>query len=188
MSTIPTQDRCLDPYSNHRFSDSFNKFTRILTGGGNYIMPYDNNTCTVSINDSTSINISAGMIIQDDIMVMLPSTTKLDMNNPDNYIGTDTTLGGTTNPKHYMILLNFHDDRSWPSSVAYMVVCKDKDYFFDNNLQNYFIYLGSVLVEDDGTLTSVRKFDYQDEEAKTNRIDKPIYRYHVDLMDCGTVT
>jgi hypothetical protein len=41
MPVIPTQQRTMDPYTDHRFSNTFNRFTRILTGGRDVILPYD---------------------------------------------------------------------------------------------------------------------------------------------------
>lgn len=49
MPIIPNQQRSLDSNADHRFSNSINRFTRLLTGGKNVILPYDQSGSVFSI-------------------------------------------------------------------------------------------------------------------------------------------
>ncbi len=50
MATIPSQRRILDPYADHRFSNSINAFTRLITGGKDVILPFDVDRSVFEIN------------------------------------------------------------------------------------------------------------------------------------------
>lgn len=49
MPVVPSQTRTLDPFADHRFSNSINRFTRLITGGKDVILPFDVNRSVFNV-------------------------------------------------------------------------------------------------------------------------------------------
>lgn len=218
MPTYPAQSRSIDPAKDHRFSDTINRFTRIVTRGRNVILPDDLynfdieriTTEPVNPEDSTcyKISIAPGIFVKNDCLVQIMENVELDFTNPYNYlvsVSTDSEFGteiSTTNPndvKKYAILINYNYDRSIPAKKASYVICKNRSIFLTN--QNYFIYLGTAHVRRINSGMNefgyyvmgdpfIEKISYFDRnEFDGNKIvERPIYRFFVNNVDGGIET
>lgn len=141
MLTPPTQVRTIDPFENERFSTAVNRFTRIYTGGEDWLL-YPNESFQLS--DSTGINligISSGFAIKDDVLIHVSDSFDLDFTDDDYYL--DEIPGMISNGWYY-ILLYYNFTRQYPPPSAYYRILRNTS-LFTTYLTNY-LFLGAAYV------------------------------------------
>ena len=110
MSVIyPQQRRTMDPYSDHRYTDTINRFTKIISNNKNVILPYDvdspfvypfvvltapagsftfENGITHTYGADEALIIGPGTAIFKDVIVHSKEYVKLSFLEPQNYVGS----------------------------------------------------------------------------------------------------
>lgn len=150
MPVYPSQSRSIDPFIGNRWSDSINRFTRIVSGGENVLLPYPTANFSLSMVDSTSINIGPGMVIKDDAFIHINQNTVLDFTVETNY---EPTTNSALSPDGYMMFaLHYTYARSIPFPKATYCIIKNPNTFLNN--ESLYLFLGTVLISG-GAITSV---------------------------------
>lgn len=199
----PDQIRSLDPYSDHRFSNTINRFNRIFTGGEDTIMPFDNQefTLTKKTLDGTdtiadviytwsankSVQVGPGIVIKDDTLIHVKNSAYLDFTDPDIYAGSGTGYNLFDSTGKYFILIDYQYTRSIPAPTAKYVVLKpSKRSTFLSNRALY-VYLGTANVT--GTsgnyVISTVSLTDTDELNGNAEIKRPNYEFTLPIVDGG---
>ena len=182
MAVTPTQQTSINSFADHRFTNTINRFTRIVSGGADVILPFDNNVLSVTIDVTTQgVDISPGMVIKDDVLIHLPESTNLDFTNSDNYVGT-TGLGPAGD---YFVLLKYIYYQSVPPPSAYYVVCRQRAEFLNNRTK--YMYLATATVVQDGLDFIVDSISTTDTDELNGGalIERPMYTFKPHVIDGG---
>lgn len=199
--TIPNQIRSVDPYADHRFSDTVNRFNRIFTGGEDTILPFDGDlqfTLTLmttsgsetihgveySWDEYEAVKIGPGLFIKDDALIHVRSSAYLDFTEAANYVGSGAGFDQFNQTGDYFILIKYDYLRSIPASQASYVIAKQRAEFL-NNREKY-IYLGTASVVNAGgyRIDSISLTD-NDELNSNALIERPDYKFTVPEIDGG---
>lgn len=191
MAITPEQLITISGFADHRFSNTFSRFSRIVTGNQNVILPFDNYVFDVTIGDSsTSVNITSGIVCKDDIMIQITdATTELDFTDPSNYVGSSTTMAPPpSHPTNYLVLLKYSYQRTLPAPSAVFVVCKSREEFLNN--RDKYIYLASARVALDGGSYKITNIYYTDTDELNGDaiIERPVYRYTPPVVYGGLIS
>lgn len=182
MAIAVGQVLSLNPYTDHRFTNTINRFTRIVSGGSDVILPFNDNTLAVTIDDTTQgVNISPGVVIKDDVLIHLPESTNLDFTDQDNYVGTS----GLGPAGDYFVLLKYTYYQSVPPPSCYYVVCRQRAEFLNN--RSKYMYLATATVVQDGSefvIDSISTTD-TDELNGNALIERPMYKFRPHVIDGG---
>lgn len=145
---IPTQYRAVDPFSSYD-SDNVNRITRIVTAGDDKIVR-DSDLLVSYLNDTT-LTITSGVAIKDDVTLHFPSNMTLDLTDPDNYIiqsiGEPQEMEAPF-PAYGYIVLSYQYQKTPDPPIAEIKILKDRTMF--NPL--YYIFL--AMVEFNGPTTT----------------------------------
>ena len=198
--TIPDQIRSVDPYADHRFSNTINRFNRIFTGGEDTILPFDdlefNLTKQTSSGTETivgtvytwaankAIKVGPGMCIKDDMLIHIKNSSYVNFTDPTNYVGSGTGYNSFDSTGKYFILLSYTYARSIPAPQASIVIAKQRNEFLNN--RDRYIYLGTATVGFTSTfvITDVDLTD-TDETNSDALIERPNYEFVVPFVDGG---
>lgn len=198
--TIPDQIRSVDPYADHRFSNTINRFNRIFTGGEDTILPFDDNEFNLSLLTSTdsttysgtvyswvankAVKVGPGMCIKDDMLIHIKDYSVVNFADPTNYVGSGTGYNSFDTTGKYFILLSYTYARSIPAPQASIVVAKQRNEFLNN--RDRYIYLGTATVGYTSTfvITEVELTD-TDENNGNALIERPNYEFVVPFVDGG---
>ena len=213
MPIIPNQTRTMDPIADHRFTNTINRFSRLVSRGRNVILPDNENNfdiTRITFENSgeeycNSVTVSPGIAVKDDCVIHVTDSAVLDFTDPYNYLWAtedDKTFGeelsdnDPSDYRKYVILLNYAYDRSVPAKKASYVICKNRNIFLSN--LNHFLYLGTAHVKkkylgytNDGYYILgdpyIHRILYFDNNELDNNvmIEKPIYRFFVNNVDGG---
>lgn len=196
--TVPTQIRSVDPYADHRFSNTINRFNRIFTGNRNLIMPFDdqefNLTKMTTTNSATvdgvayswtanqAVKIDGGIFIKDDTLVHVTNTAYLDFsaNGAGNYVGNGIDYNSMNAEGAYFILIKYTYARSIPAPQASYVIAKQRSEFLNN--RSRYIYLGTAHVVNDGSNYIIDEVALTDIDSG---IERPNYTFTIPLVDGG---
>lgn len=203
--TVPTQIRSVDPYADHRFSNTINRFNRIFTGGENTIMPYDNvefnltkmtnqgvatpggaGYPTYTWNANKAVKIGPGLCIKDDVLIHIRHDAYLNFEDTDNYVGTGSGYNQFNATGKYFILLHYVYSRSIPAPQATYVIAKQRLEFLDN--RDKYIYLGTanIIASSGYSIDTVELTDI-DENDNDALIERPNYKFVLPLVDGGEI-
>lgn len=198
--TIPDQIRSVDPYADHRFSNTINRFNRIFTGGEDTILPFDEKefnliqqtgagTETISGTVYTwaankAVKIGPGMCIKDDMLIHVLNSSYVNFADPTNYVGSGTGYNALDSTGKYFILLSYTYARSIPAPQATMVIAKQRNEFLNN--RDRYIYLGTATIGYTSTfvITDLELTD-TDELNGNALIERPNYEFVVPFVDGG---
>lgn len=198
--TIPEQIRSVDPYADHRFSNTINRFNRIFTGGNDTILPFDDKefalikqtssgTETISGTVYTwsankAVKVGPGMCIKDDMLIHIMNSSYVNFTDPTNYVGSGTGYNSFDSTGKYFILLSYTYARSIPAPQASIVIAKQRNEFLNN--RDRYIYLGTATVGFTSTfvITDVDLTD-TDETNGNALIERPNYEFVVPFVDGG---
>lgn len=174
---IPNQQRIIDPYADHRFSNTYSRSSRIITLGEDIILPHPTKNFNLEKDsvDELTLNIGPGFFIKDDIGVYIEEEYAVDFNNQNFYFNQEmsTTTG------FYLIAVHYVYTRSFPGPNArYYIIANNKvnDVLeLDNsnpdlpryNLKFNLLYLGTVDLVSDGS--DGRKITDEDISDDTTR-------------------
>jgi len=121
MSNIyPNQERSIDPYSSYN-SNTFNAFTRIVSGGNNAIL--SNNAVEVLIDSTspqTKVVITPGICFKDDVMINFTDLFKVDFTDVSFYDSTTAF----NEEGYYYVLLEYSYTKSIPAPQAAIKILK----------------------------------------------------------------
>ena len=125
-NTVPTQQRSVDPYVSYN-SNTFNAFTRIVTGGNNALL--SNNAIEV-LSDSTSpettVIITPGICFKDDVMINFTSLFEVDFTDVSFYDSTTSF----DEEGYYYVLLDYTYAKSFPAPHASIKILKPSQRMF----------------------------------------------------------
>lgn len=211
-SIIPTQIRTLDPYADHRFSNTINRLVNVVSGTSNVLLPFDvtgsNNPPFTVINSSSSgdsttngfvqswnayesVRITGGLLIKDSILIHIPAETRLSFKQSFNYVGSGTDyntplVAPPTAPAKYFILLQYTYSRSYPAPAATFVIAKERNEFLLN--RDKYMYIATANIVDSGTykISSISYTD-TDETNGDALIERPFYKFPVVEIDGGNL-
>ena len=146
---VPRQVRSTDAFSENRFSSVVNRLSRIITAGENTILfPYDSFLLTLDATSCQDITISPGLGIKDDVLVQITENTILDCDSTSNYIDV---VGGLTESRRYMIVLEYTYARTLPAPQAIYKIIRDIENIYVGNESKY-LMIGLFDVEYDAIL------------------------------------
>lgn len=199
----PDQIRSLDPYADHRFSNTINRFNRIFTGGEDTIMPFDNQEFTLTKQTSNGseviagvtytwyankgIKIGGGICIKDDVLIHVKNSAYIDLTDSDVYVGSGSGYNVFDTTGKYFILLQYQYSRSIPApSAKYVIVKSTIRNEFLNNRSKY-VYLGTANIT--GTtgnyyIDTIVLTD-TDENNSNAIIQRPNYEFTIPAIDGG---
>lgn len=198
--TIPDQIRSVDPYADHRFSNTINRFNRIITGGEDTILPFDdqefNLTRKTTAGSETiagtvytwaankAVKVGPGMCIKDDMLIHIKNSSYVNFSDPTNYVGSGTGFNAFDTTGKYFILLSYTYARSIPAPQASIVIAKQRSEFLNN--RDRYIYLGTATVDYTSTfiVSGVSLTDI-DELNSDTPITRPNYEFVVPFVDGG---
>jgi len=139
MSSLnpPEQLRSVDPYSQDRFSSVVNRFTRILTGGEDYLLYPDESFLFVEDAQDTSSNnyitFSPGSAIKDDELIIVTANGIVDFEDDNYYL--DNTPGMISEGNYYVVLW-YNYARIYSPPMAYYRILRQSE-VFETYISNY---------------------------------------------------
>lgn len=144
--TAPLQQRTLDPFSDHRFSQVINRSHRIVTGGEDSIL-YPSDFALTQYNHKI-VTISPGIAFKDDVLIHTMEDYQIDFGNLDFFVDDDG--GGMDFARDYYIVMVYTYGRSLPSPKAYFKIIKNLESAYFLYPERY-IFLGKAEVVWDET-------------------------------------
>lgn len=119
-SSIPIQDRAVDPFASYN-SNTVNELTRMLTYGEDGLAT--TKSCDISL-DSTSntlVNLSTGILYKDDVRIEITAEHVVDFKDSIQYYNFDT---GFDEAGYYYIVLEYTFVKSRPAPQAKILIVK----------------------------------------------------------------
>lgn len=121
-SSKPPQERMVDPFASYN-SNEVNRLTEVVGLGRNGMIGYP--SLQVSANDSTSVIVSKGYIIKDDVLIYISESTHIvDFLDDTHY--TDPTLPIPEVGYNYVVL-DYTYVKSRPAPEATIKILKNSD-------------------------------------------------------------
>jgi len=179
---IPTQKRSVDPHSSY-WSDNVNRITRILTAGDNKIARDTDLFC--SYNTNTTVFITSGIAVKDDVMIHVENNITFDLTNPDNYIienvGDPQEMEGPFAPYDFgYLVLSYQYVKHPTPNVAEIKVLKNRSDFDEN------LYIFLAMLEFTGP-TEIHSLGVkQSDPSPPAPIPGPVIRPVANLNDAYT--
>jgi hypothetical protein len=131
---VPTsQIRAVDPHSSYN-SDNVNRITRIVTSGNDAISR--DTLLQPSKNTTTSIKITAGICVKDDVMIQLENDEYIDITDDTNFVEGSKFTGAE---QGYIVLVYQYIKQPIPPTCQ-LLVLKTKANFDSNTM----LFLGVV--------------------------------------------
>ena len=135
-STTPTQERVVDPFASFN-SNVVNKISEIVTHNTDGLLTI--NSLQVSLNSispTTTVDVSTGYIVKDDVLINITATHEVDFTDDDQWITppTLTFAGGTC-----YLVLKYTYQKQRPAPIATIRILQpsergtlatDSSYFF----------------------------------------------------------
>lgn len=162
-SSKPPQERMVDPFASYN-SNEVNRLTEMVGLGENGIITYP--SLQVSINDSTSVIVSEGYVLKDDVLIKITSPHIVSFYDADHY--TDPTLPFLQEGYNY-IVLDYSYIKSRPAPEANIKILKWSDrhlYTSANNL--YLLKVVEIIKLSPTNYQISRVLDY-DPDTPTNQ-------------------
>jgi len=147
MPYTPLQIRSSDPWSENRYSNNLNLKAQILTQGKNRIL--SNNSFVLSIKDSTTISVTNGMCIIDNVLIHVTNSFDLKINDPTSYFSDSTQINNGV----LHIYFQYRYSRSLP---APSLSCGFKNVKIESNSD---VLWGGYAVIKDGAVIKVGRDD-----------------------------
>lgn len=120
----PSQIRGIDPFAEYN-SNVHNRLTRIISENRDCIL---NRKSLRAVNSPgypyTRVHIQDGVVIKDDVMINLTTTSVVDFDNLDNYLVSGSSI---TETGWYYICLRYKYVKSKPAPVATIVILKPSE-------------------------------------------------------------
>lgn len=161
MSTIPNQERMVDPFASFN-SNVVNKLTQAVSYGDDGVIAY-NDLQVVPHVDPLTVTVEPGYIIKDDVVIEITSSHDVDLNDPANYSDSNA-LSGNGN---YYIVFDYSFSRSRPAPQAQIKVLRPNErsaYVSGMNLA----LLKVVKIDGDPAYYIDELLDYDDEVGYTD--------------------
>ena len=132
-SSIPDQDRMVDPFASYN-SNEVNRLTEMVGLGENGIITYP--SLQVSVNDSTSVIVSEGYVLKDDVLIKITSPHIVSFYDADHY--TDPTPPIPESGYNY-IVLDYTYVKSRPAPKASIKILKNSDRHLYTSASNLYL-------------------------------------------------
>lgn len=182
--TPPVQQRTADPYSEVRYTQTLNRFTRVITGGDDMVLKSES-SFICNIIDWYTVNIEAGIAVKDDTLVHINQDYDVDFTDQDLYIDDSDTM---ISEGYYFLLLQYNYARTLPAPKAYYRICRNSLLF--TNYPSRYIYLASIYVRWNGAETryeiDTARIPYYRDPIQTS-IVRPIPTHHALVVDGGNI-
>lgn len=167
MSSKPNQTRTVDAFSSYH-SNIVNRLTRIISDGEDVII--GNDSLSVSIMDSTNLNLSSGFVIKDDVLIEVTSNFNIDLESSDLYYD-----GASPLPEEglYYIVLDYTYEKTKPAPEANIVVLTPSQ--TNDITYNRFLFLQSVDIIDSGSglvIDEIYGYDPNDKNITRNYVSE----------------
>lgn len=134
---IPTQQRCVDPFSSYN-SNIINKLTRMVTQGENCLHSPSAIDVTLDSTSATTVIVGPGQCYKDDVIIKFDSDFLVDMSNSDFYVDNVAPFNVAG---YYYIVLEYNYVKSKPAPQASIRILKP-----DQPDQRSFISSGDFLL------------------------------------------
>lgn len=152
MLKVPTQERAVDPFSSFD-SDNVNRLTRIQTLGKNVII--SGLGVTADATSNVQLNMDAGIMVKDDVLIDIKTPTQLRIDDPNDYIEGSVLSG---DGKIYAVI-KYTYLKQKPAKVAEIGLLKTTAVY--NNEPKQYLFLARV-DQVGGSISSVQDFDPDD--------------------------
>ena len=119
-SSIPTQERVVDPFASYN-SNVVNRLTEILSKGRNALI--STNDLQVTVIDSTSVAVSEGYALKDDVLIHVTAPKTVDFYDIDQYTSTDPF----PTPGYNYIVLDYSYVKSRPAPQASIKILRSTE-------------------------------------------------------------
>jgi hypothetical protein len=169
-SSIPSQDRAVDPFASFN-SNIVNQLTRMVTRGTNGLSDYNSlqtadATSMIDATSTSEIDISAGVVFKDDVLITITNSHTVDFNDPDHYLNNVIwNMAGT-----YYIVLEYTYVKSRPAPEAKIKILRPGDlsgYSYQLPSSLFFLKAVSVILNGvDYEIDSVYDYDPAHTENK----------------------
>ena len=113
-----SQIRAVDPHSSYN-SDNVNRITRIITSGLDAIARDE--SILPSKNSNTSIKITSGICIKDDVMIQLESNEYIDITDDENYV-EGSKFSGSFPTYGYIVLVYQYIKQPIPPTCQLLIL------------------------------------------------------------------
>jgi hypothetical protein len=198
MPYIPEQLRAIDPWSENRFSNNLNLRSRMITGGRDIIVFEE--SFNLEIVNNTTLKVTAGVLVKDDVMVHVMQDTDMDLQNEDDWIISTQSQPGipvSAQAEDYDIhvFVEYKYARSIPPAEAKYICIKhgNSNQLLDHYNSERHLWLGMVTVLTDGgtnrlgsySMNPVRITDPPREVTFKRTTMNPLGS--IDTINCGVV-
>jgi len=125
-STIPTQNRVIDPFASYN-SNVVNQMCHVVTQNSDGLLITNSLQVTLdSTSPTTTVIVSPGFAIKDDVLINITSNHIVDFTDGDNYAsGAPLPMTGG----YYYIVLEYVYIKSRPAPQAHIKILKPTDSF-----------------------------------------------------------
>jgi len=125
-STIPTQNRVIDPFASYN-SNVVNQMCHVVTQNSDGLLTTNSLQVTLdSTSPTTTVIVSPGFAIKDDVLINITSNHIVDFTDGDNYAsGAPLPMTGG----YYYIVLEYVYIKSRPAPQAHIKILKPTDSF-----------------------------------------------------------
>ena len=162
-SSIPTQERMVDPFASYN-SNEVNRLTETVGLGDNGIITYP--SLQVSINDSTSVIVSEGYVLKDDVLIKITSPHIVSFYDTDHY--TDPTIPFLEVGYNY-IVLDYSYVKSRPAPKATIKILKWSDRHFYTSSNNLYLLKVVQIIEPTPNNYEISQILDYDPDTPTNQ-------------------
>lgn len=134
---VPKQQRSVDPYSDNRFSQIINRFTRIVSSGKNLILFPDDSFKMIRYDWGT-VKITPGVFVKDDVLIHITEDFYLNLTDNESYIDGI----GMDREGYYYLVIKYSYVRSLPAPQATYRIFKNRDKW--EQYENNYVFLGCL--------------------------------------------
>ncbi len=188
-SSIPNQDRAVDPFASYN-STTVNTLTRMLTYGEEGIATPLSCDVIDSTSSNTEVILEEGFVYMDDVWFNISSDHVIDFTDSEHYYNFDT---GFDEAGYYYIVLDYTYVKSRPAPQAKALIVKPSQ----RNLYTEggsWLFLKAVKVEGAGPFYVVSVHNFDPENTDNRRVFTKTYAgtevglpTHVPATDQGRI-
>jgi len=161
-SSIPSQERFVDPYASYN-SNVVNTLTEVVTNGRNGVVTP--NSCQVEQTDSTSLIVLTGNVIKDDVLIKVTANHTININDLDQYIQT----GPFPAPGYNYIVLDYTYVKSKPPPVATIKILRPGERNILAYVSSYLLLKIVEITHTSGVNTITKLLDFDPENNAMQR-------------------
>jgi len=175
MALTPIQQRALDPFSDHRFSQIINRLSRIATGGINCVF-FPTISFPLTLKDTSTVTIGPGICVKDDVFIHMTEDYDVLFDQNDYY--EDISGQGLNSIGDYYMVVKYDYSRQFPTPKANYKIIKNISGLFDAYPERY-IFLGKATIIDNGGTFEIDSISDHDIAN-----DRHIFRIEPQLYNC----